>query len=346
LCTKNKTYEVRNAEQSNSMLIVPDLLSAQATNPDSPLKSPLTDNINRSLDRSLEDEDEENPSQIPEVSHDIQHKPILKIFYDYLECRQTKPRVKKVQDLLKLTQFTGTENEDFIDRKSLFTRRQLFDTAQCSAGEFDELLRSLRSVRIDGFVRLLDYVYEYRVVTLMLGVISENSWSLDEVDRDETIQALDGIVPRDICTTVFDYYTEEVDGTGKFCYNPAMVCRIIAQNVLQEGLKFHIEEFIETCSGALPDGMEFDESYIAGIGIIDRESNPPNIRGLFEENLPMNLLDRFKALFKAKEKWSLQQIAPFIETFTTPQLPVTSLLTKHVRIVNENGTRFYVSKHK
>lgn len=334
---------MRNAEQSNSLVVVPDFLTAQETSI-SPLKSPQVNTINKSLDKSLED-DENETSQAPLVEREIQHKQILKIFYDYFECRQTKPRVRKIQELLKLTQYTGPENEHDIDRKSLFTRRQLFDTAQSSAGEFDELLTKLRCIKIDGFMRLLDYGYEYRVVTLMLSLISENSWGLDEVDRDDTTAALDGIIPNEVTHAVFDYYTERVPESGKYHYKDDLVCRIIAQNVLQEGLKFHIDEFFETCQGALPEGMEMKENYLAGIGIIDRESQMPSIRGLFEENMPMNLADRLQFLFKTKDKWTLEQIRPYVELFTTPQLAITALLAKNVRSVVELGTRYYVAKH-
>lgn len=346
LCTKNRTYEIKNAEQTNSLLVMPDLLLAQATS-ESPLKSPLAGNVNKSLDKSLEDDESETSSQLPLVEHEIQHQKILKIFYDYLECRVTKPRVKKVQELLHLTLYSGPENEHQTDNRSLFTRRQLFDTAQCSAGEFDELLRKIRCVRVDGFLRLLDYGYEYRIVTLMMSLVTENSWELDEVDRDETIAALDGIIPQEITEAIFDYYTEATSDANKFKYNEQMVCRIIAQNVLlQEGLKFHINEFLETCQSALPEGMSMQESYLAGIAVIDRDSHTPNIRGLFEENLPMNLADRLRVLFKTKDRWTLQQIAPYVELFTTPQLQVTALLAKNVRSVVENGTRFYMAKHK
>lgn len=346
LTTKQKTFDVRNASQSNSLVVVPELLSAaMTTSHHSPLKSPLAGDINKSLDKSLEDE-EEQTSQEPAIEHEIVHKKVLKIFFDYLEFRETKPRVKKVQDLLHLTLYSGPENEHLVDPRQLFTRRQLFDTAQCSAGEFDELLKKIRCVKIDGFLRLLSYDYEYRVVMLLISLIAENSWNLDQVDRLETIEALGGIVPPEISQSVFDFYAEEVTETGKFKYDEAMVCRIIAQNVLHEGLKFHIEEFLETCQSALPDGMQMQERYLDGIAVIDHDSQAPNIRGLFEENLPMDLSDRLRHLFKTKERWTLQQIAPYVELFTTPQLPVTALLAKNVRSVVIDGTRFYVAKHQ
>lgn len=342
LCTKNKTFEIKEAQQSNSLLIIPDLLPADKTTGGSPLKSPASNIINKSLDKSLEDEEIDT---VP-IERELHERTIQKIFFNYLEPREIKPQVKKTRDLLNLTLYNGPENEHLIEEKYLFTRRQLFETAQCSAGEFDELIREIRAIKIDGYMRILDYGYEFRVVTLMTGMITENSWQLDEVVREETIDALDEIIPREICEAVFDLYANLMPETGKYCYKQDMVCRIIAKNVLQEGLKFHIHEFLETCQEALPQGMEMDENYLGGIGLVDRDSPTPSIRGLFEENMPMNLFERFKIIFKAKGKWTLQQISPYVDVFTTPKLAITALLAKYCRSITENNVRYYVAKHK
>lgn len=343
LCTRNKTYEIREAQQSNSLVVIPDLIEAEKTTNGSPLKSPPNNHINKSLDKSLEDDDED--SSLPS-DHQIKDVKIQKIFYNYLEPRQIKPQVKHVEELLKLTLYTGPENEHSIERKYLFTRRQIFECAKCSANEFDELLKSIRAIKINGHIRVLDYAYEFRVVTLMTNMINENSWKLDEVDKKETIEALDEIVPREICEAIFDYYTDERIEPEKFRFKEEMVCRIIGYNVLQEGLKYHIDEFLDTCQEGLPNGMQMDESYLGGIGVIDRESQQPSIRGLFEQNMPMNLMQRFQILFNTKERWTLQQISPYVEPFTSPMLQVSALLTKYCRTVTENGIRFYVAKHK
>jgi sister chromatid cohesion protein DCC1 len=342
LCTKNKTYEIKEAQQSNSLLVIPDLLPAEKTNHGSPLKSPPSNNINKSLDKSLEDDEIES---LP-VEHEIREAKIENIFFNYLEPRQVKPQSKKIHDLLHLTLYNGPENEHQIERKFLFTRRQIFETAQCSAGEFEELIRKIRAIKVDGFMRVLDYGYEFRVVTMLTSLITENSWELNEVDRDESIAALNGIIPKEIAEAVFDFYTESVSETGKFMFKEDMVCRIIAKNVLQEGLKFHIEEFLETCQEALPPGMIMNENFLGGIGLVDRESQMPSIRGMFEENLPTDLMERLKVLFKAKEKWTLQQISPYVDVFTTPKLEVTALLAKFCRSITENNVRFFVAKHK
>lgn len=56
------------------------------------------------------------------------------------------------------------------------------------------------------------------------------------------------------------------------------------------------------------------EAYLRGIGIIDRDSpSVPCVRSLIECNLSTNLLNRLKVLFRTKEKWTLDQIEPYIE---------------------------------
>lgn len=346
LCSRNKTYEIKNAEQSNSLIVIPDLLLAQktCTSPGG-LKSPISGEINKSLNKSLEDDDEvSTPSQDIQVP-EIQHKSIMKVFYNYLEAREVQPNVKKIQELLSLSHYNGPENEHSIDKRHLLTRRQIFEMSQCSAVQFDEQLRKIRCIKIDGHLRLLDYTYEFRIINLMTNLVNENSWSLENIDKDITISALEEIIPKEIVEAVFDYYTVEIPVTGKYSYNESMLCKIIALNVLQEGLKFHIDEFLDTCQSALPEGIQMDESYLNGIAIVDRDSQIPSVTGLFEENLPMNLLERLRMLFKAKKRWTLQQIAPYVEHFTTPKMQVSSLLTKYTRSLTEDGARYYVSRH-
>lgn len=90
----------------------------------------------------------------------------------------------------------------------------------------------------------------------MLALISENSWTLNEIDRDETIAALNGIAPDCIVEGLFDLYTTKVSDTpAKYQYHENMVCHIIAQYILQQGSKFHVGDFMNSWQEALPEGM-------------------------------------------------------------------------------------------
>lgn len=97
----------------------------------------------------------------------------------------------------------------------------------------------------------------------MLGVLNENSWPLDAVDKNETLDALNDIIPEEVLDGIFDLYTKpSAERQNKYQYSEELVCRIVAQNVLQRGMKFHIGDFMTTWQEALPDGMQIDVSKI------------------------------------------------------------------------------------
>jgi sister chromatid cohesion protein DCC1 len=50
-------------------------------------------------------------------------------------------------------------------------------------------------------------------------------------------------------------------------------------------------------------------------------------------------------LFRVREKWTVDEIAPYVECLTTPILNVNGLLTKFARAANVNGQKVFCSKH-
>lgn len=97
------------------------------------------------------------------------------------------------------------------------------------------------------------------------GIVTENSWKIDTIDRDETLNAIsETIAPAVIMRAVFDIYaspSEQSTSTiNLYKYNEELVCRTIAQNILQQGAKFHYADFMETWQNALPDGFNIQVS--------------------------------------------------------------------------------------
>lgn len=66
---------------------------------------------------------------------------------------------------------------------------------------------------------------------------------------------------------------------------------------------------------------------------------------MIENNLTTKLVDRLNILFKTRDRWTLEEIKPYIEFFETPQLSTTAILAKYARAITENGQRVYVSRH-
>ncbi|GAB0091098.1 Sister chromatid cohesion protein DCC1 [Sergentomyia squamirostris] len=342
LCSGSKTFDLKEAEVSNSLCLVPELKFAQETSR-SPLKVKSPGNGGNSADSSMEEDavDHLNRSDLG-----LEHRDVYKIFQEYYEVREIRPRFRKMHDLLQITRYSGAENEYCVDRKLLFTRQQLLDTVQCSEEEFTVGLKVVRAIEINGYMRVLENEYEFRVMRLLLDLIEENSWSPDEVDCEVSVDSLKEIIPEDILRALFSLYTlPSGRNPGKYSYIEGEVCRIMARSILKPGLKFYIDDFLSTWQGTLPEGMTINEKYLRGIGVIDRQASMPCVRTLLETNLPENPHERFQVLFQAKEAWSLDEIEPYVECFTTPSATVTSILNKFTRSLNQDGQRMYLAKH-
>lgn len=263
LCTNDRTFEVKEAGISNSLLLIPDLKLGQSTSK-SPLKSPKN-RANSSMEKNQNESTESiEDDELFDASAERQQerRTVKKVFHDYLECREVKPKFRKLGELLQLTRYSGPENEYCIDKSFLFTFDQLLNTTQCSRSEFENGLKQFRAFPFQGRMRVFDIEYEYRLLSLLLGIVTENSWPIDAIDRDVTLNSIsETIAPGVMVQAMFDIYTfpSTRQGTSSqnfYTYREDVVCRTIAQNVLQHGTKFHYTDFMDTWQNALPDGFQ------------------------------------------------------------------------------------------
>lgn len=262
LCTNDRTYDVKEAGISNSLLLIPELKLAQSTSR-SPLKSPKN-RANSSMERNQNDSTgsiEDDEAMDATTERKSERRTVMKVFHEYFECREVKPKFRKLGELLQLTRYSGPENEYCIDRSVLFTFDQLLNTTQCSRHEFENGLKAFRAFEHEGRMRVFDIEYEYRLLSLLLGVVSENSWPIDGIDRDETLNAIsENIAPAAMIQNIFDIYTvpssQSTSSRCLYTYREDLVCQTIAQNILQQGSKFHYNDFMDTWQNALPDGFQ------------------------------------------------------------------------------------------
>lgn len=284
ICSDSRTFHVVDAETSNSLLLANNLI----------------------FGNDIKDINERKISKIR----------ICRIFYEYLEAVVGKPHLRRLTELLRASVYRGSEFESEINKNDLFTFEDLNNIIQASTTELTEALESMNVITIDGRVRLLDFEYHFRVLSYMLKLIDENSWQLDEIDYEETIEALKEVVPREIISNLFDKYTEEskiIDGLQLYRYKELEICKFFAQVLLYGAGKFNLEEFLQAWKESVPEGMAPDEEMLYGIAIIHRKSTPNVIWAFEENNLPDNINERFKILFEMKEKWTVPEISPYIQ---------------------------------
>lgn len=286
LCTNDRTYNLIGAETSNSML--------------------LLDNMKFHDD--VKKDDERNVSKIA----------VKGIFYEYLTVSQSRPHLKKMIDILNKSPYKGPEFEYEIKEEDLYTSDQLKSFIQASDKELDEELNKMNNVVvINNKIRILDFDYHFRILSYMLKLIEENSWNLDQIDYDVTINSLEEIVPKDVLTGLFNKYTVEsqiIDYVQLYVYKEAEICKFFAQVLLSAAEKFNYEDFLQAWRESVPEGMQTSEEFLYGIAVIKKNNNLNIIFAFPEEQLPEDINERFEILFNVKDKWTVPEITPYIQS--------------------------------
>lgn len=316
LCTEDSTFHVTEAETSNNLLLVRPLK----------VSSDITENSERTVET-------------------VQ---ICSIFQEYLEAVPGRPHLHKLYDLLSETTYKGPEYEFELGDKKLYTLEELKDIVQASDKELADALKTMDLVKIDGKIRQIEFDYHFRVLSYMLKLIDENSWGLDTIDFDETCDTLKDLVSEDVIKSLFEKYTEEshvIDGIQLYRYKEHNVCQFFARVLLKEAGKFNFEDFVQAWKDSVPEGMVPSEDMLYGVAIINRKSSPSVIWSFEEHTLPDNVIERFKILFEAKDKWTVPEISPYIKPLTTNKLDVNALLAKHARASKIDGVKYYSAKH-
>ncbi|KAJ1527032.1 hypothetical protein ONE63_008576 [Megalurothrips usitatus] len=316
MCTKSRTYEVKTAEISNSLALVPNIL----WNSDTKCSSD---------ERVLEE------------------KEVLKVFYEYLEVRPCGPRLQKLRSLLEKGQYSGPEYEEEVKESGvkLYTLHDLLHEIQASEDELLVALKENFACCIEGCWRFLEFNYHFRVLSLILGLVDENSWALNGVLRCEVLDTLGDVVPSVILNHLLDWYTDENPDKQTSTLREDRVCRFLGEVLLRPAGKFNLQDFLSAWQQSVPEGMVTNMKYLEGIAIKDVTCQPQIMRFFPEWDLPEDVGERFKVLFQAREKWTVEDIRPYVERLTTGKMNVNALLTKHARASTLNGVKCYSARH-
>lgn len=250
---------MKEAETSNSLLLVPDLLFAAATGFDETMQNNSMDSdnsfdkSNTSLNKSTEsDEGAKRPREIV-------HTDIANTFFTYYELKPCKPRLSKLRKIFEPSLYQGPELDYAVDKSQLLTYDAIFDKIQASRAELDRELIKIQSIKIDDYYRILEFDYEFRVLSYMLDLIEENSWSLDRVSKVTTLDSLKELVPLSILDAMFSFYTTETeveDGEQYYMYKQDKVCRFLAKVLLKSAGRFNLAEFMQAWRDSVPEGMK------------------------------------------------------------------------------------------
>ncbi|XP_045254565.1 sister chromatid cohesion protein DCC1 isoform X2 [Macaca nemestrina] len=136
----------------------------------------------------------------------------------------------------------------------------------------------------------------------------------------------------------------EIGGEVYFELDADKICRATAQMLLQNAVKFNLAEFQEVWQQSVPEGMITSLDQLKGLALVDRHSRPEIISLLKVDDLPEDNQERFNSLFSLREKWTEEDIAPYIQDLCGEKQTIGALLTKYSRSSMQNGVKVYNSR--
>ncbi|XP_076826926.1 sister chromatid cohesion protein DCC1 [Brachyhypopomus gauderio] len=317
LCSEDKTYDLKIADTSNLLLFVPGCKTPEQLS-DSPTQPQLV------------------------------HAQIWGCSNSYWELRRQRPKLKKIKKLLMESPYDGpplgTQQEA---PQQKYTMEDLLGRIQASKDEIESHLQTIHACEIDGYWRMLDFDYELKLLGHVTQLVDSESWSFSRVPLTVCLEELAPLEPKEMiehCLNCFGRRFNTEDGEIMYALDEEKVCRATAQMLLQNANKFNLAEFQEVWHQSVPEGMSTSLDQLRGLALVDRSSRPETVFMLRVEDLPEDTLGRFSALFSIREKWTQDDIEPYIQDLCGEKQTVGALLTKHARSSMQNGRKVYNSR--
>ncbi|XP_029308198.1 sister chromatid cohesion protein DCC1 [Cottoperca gobio] len=316
LCSGDKTYDLKIADTSNMLLFVPECRTPdQLTN-----------------------------SQ--ESSH-VVHTKIWGFSNSYWELRKQRPKLKKLRKVLMENPYEGPalggQEENTENR---YTIQDLLETIQASEEELKTNLETIHACQIDGYWRMLDFDYEMKLLSHVTQLVDSESWSFNKVPLQTSLEELAPLEPKEMIEHCLNCYGKRYSENDKVFYalHEDKVCRGTALLLLQNAVKFNLREFQEVWQQSVPEGMSTRLDQLKSVALVDRNSRPETISLLRVEDLSEDTLERFNHLFTLRDKWTEDDITPYIQDLCGEKQTTGALLTKYARSSMQNGIKVFNSR--
>ncbi|XP_028983777.1 sister chromatid cohesion protein DCC1 [Betta splendens] len=316
LCSGDRTYELKIADTSNLLLFVPGC------------KTP------------------EELTNSQESAH-VAHAQIWGFCNSYWELRKERPKLKKLKKLLLENPYEGPpligEEEN---NENKYTMQHLLERIQASEEEITTHLETIHACQIDGYWRILDFDYEMKLLGHVTQLVDSESWSFNKVPLETCLEELSPLEPEEMIEHCLNCYGKRYTENGKVLYalHEDKVCRGLALLLLQNAVKFNLREFQEVWQQSVPEGMSTRLDQLKSVALVDRTSRPETICLLRVEDLPEDTLERFNHLFTLREKWTEEDITPYIQDLCGEKQTTGALLTKYCRSSMQNGIKVFNSR--
>nr|SVE75255.1 EOG090X09TV [Daphnia dolichocephala] len=310
ICSNSSTFELKEAETSNSLLLMPPLNHGKL--------------IEETESRALRKQE------------------VLGVYHTYYEMRHTKPKLQSLRNALAKYPYKGQDSEISEDIVGLsFT--ELKDITQASEEEIINRLQEMQATKVRGKWRLLDVGFLFGWVSYLDSILREKQLSLQEVTPCNVKDWMGLYDINDVTEKCISLFMEEDDDNLR--WKSAAVSQLFALYLLPELRAFDSKDFFTAWQQSMPVGVTANEEHLNGVALVDYDSTPSLVKYLPEFELPEEINERLDILFRNRTKWTLQSITPYVQPLTDNNLNVAALLTKYARSSTINGVKYYSSKY-
>ncbi|XP_077577210.1 sister chromatid cohesion protein DCC1 [Stigmatopora nigra] len=316
LCSGDKTYDLKIADTSNLLLFLPGCKTS------------------------------EQLSSSQEITH-VVHAQVWGLCNSYWEVKRQRPKVKKLMRVLKENSYTGPPlGGQQENTENTYTMADLLEKIQASEEELKNHLKTIHACQINGRWRVLDFDYEMKLLGHVTQLMDSESWAIDKVPLETSLEELSPLEPREMIEHCLNCYGLRYNQNDKVFYalDEAKVCRVTAVMLLKNAIKFNLMEFQEVWQQSVPDGMRTSLDQLKSVALVDCTSRPETICLLQVEDLPENTLERFNHLFTLREKWTEEDITPYIADLCGEKQTTGALLTKYARSSMQHGVKVFNSR--
>lgn len=316
LCTGDKTYDLKIADTSNLLLLLPGC------------KTP--DQLTNSED-----------------STHLLHTQIWGFCNNYWELRKQRPKLKKLKRLLMENPYEGPTlagQEENTEHR--YTMMDLLESIQASEEEIKTHLQTIHACQLDGYWRVLEFDYEVKLLGHVTQLVDSESWSFSKVNLKTCLEELGPLEPKEMIEHCLNCYGKRYTEHDEVFYalDEDKVCRAMALLLLQNSVKFNLKEFQDVWQQSVPEGMDTRLDQLKSVALVDRSCHPQTISLLKVEDLPEDTQERFNHLFTLREKWTEEDITPYIQDLCGEKQTTGALLTKYARSSMQKGVKVFNSR--
>jgi sister chromatid cohesion protein DCC1 len=355
LCTSHETYTIRQADTSNTLLLVDDSL-ALGDKRKVEVKGPLHSQIE--LQKTL--------PRVDQLQYLLLQNPI------YLDkdtdngdnANQNSPSHPGATSATTSASSNSETLPPMIrkditcrSKKTSYTTEELLDLVQASPVELQQALDNFNAFQYEGKWRVLSEEAMATIVDDIVFVCQAHGWSLDSVPVDELLRGISSDFPREFvhqCIKNITKKSTEQQSTEQkiISLNREFIAILKAHRILQQKPIHRVDDFLKLWRDSLPEEMSViikDKNclnLLKGLAIVDEqiERGDPKIRYFPSRDLSTNARERFKELFAFKPKWTYGQLAPYLKDLLTPEETEERLLLNWTRQCTVNGVKWYSSR--